>query len=244
MIDFGLGTRSIAISSLALGFLAMADTGSSAAVIYTDSASFSAQLGASLTDTYTAPGYATVSGADAPFSAVFGQTYYHSTGFANANEAGGVFANDTSAYCAGCNGSFLLSFGDTSYTQGGGVFGVGFDVEFNPNANTYAFITFDNNSTLNVLLPTQATYGVAFLGPNYFGITSDLGISSINVGAINGGVSYNTVVIDNLQIGSAAKTTVPEPATWTMLLVGVGIIGTIFTTTRRKRYRTLRPIMA
>jgi len=232
-----LFTRCLAIGLLSVASLSMANTGSAAAVIYNNSGAFSAQLGASLTDTYSpAEGYTTLIYTDAAMTAVFGQTAYHATEFTNFNLVGNIFAGDTDGeYCSACNGSFVLGFGNTSFTQGAGVFGVGFDVDYNPNSNEYAFVTFADNSTLNVLLDPQSTFGPGFV-PNYFGITSDLGISSISIGAINGGVTSNTFVIDNLQIGSAASTrAVPEPATWAMMLVGLGAIGAAM---RRKKAKS------
>src|SRR5262245_31844743 len=65
-------------------------------------------------------------------------------------------AFDGPAYCAGCNGSFILDFRHTSVGTSKGVYGVGFDFvndgpPFGPQYT--AFITFGDKSSVNELLP-------------------------------------------------------------------------------------------
>lgn len=191
---------------------AQADT-----VTYTNQASFVAQLSASITDGYDDAVY----GAgfhvytNAQMNAFFGQTQYVTTGHVDNNviAAAGTFAH---SYCAGCNGSFTLGFQNTSFTTGGGVFGVGFAF-FNSGTPAYnAFVTFGDGSTANFLLPS-----VPFTSPAYFGITSDLEIASIAIGLPNGGTTQSgNFAMDNLTIGSAAAA-VPGP------VVGAGLPGLV-----------------
>ena len=95
---------------------------------YTDRTTFEAALGTTVTDAYGTPPYPAAYGvySDTIFSAYKGETDYHTTGFGDTN----ILNNGT--YCAGCNGSFELSFQTTSVTQSGtGVYGVGVDIVTN-----------------------------------------------------------------------------------------------------------------
>jgi hypothetical protein len=87
---------------------------------------------------------------DATFSAFFGQTDYHSTGWENNN-----YVDPGGWYCAGCNGSFELSFQTTSVTMNDtGVYGVGLDILENQSSLPYyAFITYGDGTTDNIALP-------------------------------------------------------------------------------------------
>jgi hypothetical protein len=186
---------------------------------FPSSSSLIAQLGAHITDDYSNPGYATAAGVnigdtavltDAQMTAVLGETTYTATGFPDFNlvsPAGTSFAT----YCTGCNGSFELGFTSTSVGSSNGVFGAGFDVVI-VSPNEYAFVTFGDGSTANYLLKTGT----------YFGITSTLGIKTIDVGLINGGITTtNFAEIDNLTIGGPP---VPEPAGWLLLATVTGMV--------------------
>jgi hypothetical protein len=198
-----------------LGFVlsaARADT-----MTFSSSSSFLAQLGAHITDDYSAPGYVnngtgnTSVLTDAQMSVVIGETTYHSTGFPDFNLVSAA-GTSSATYCTGCNGSFQLGFTSTTVGDSNGVFGVGFDVVF-VSPMEYAFVTFGDSSTANYLL----TF------PGFFGITSTLEIKSIDVGLINGGTTTsNFAEIDNLTIGAPA---VPEPAGWLLLATVSGLVG-------------------
>src|SRR5688500_17216263 len=73
-----------------------------------------------VTDDYSNPGYV-FSQDDVTMSAILGETDYMTTGFLNWNLVSGGY------YCAGCNGSFELSFLTTTVGNAEGVNGVGVD---------------------------------------------------------------------------------------------------------------------
>ncbi|MGI9014158.1 MAG: hypothetical protein ACR2GY_07910 [Phycisphaerales bacterium] len=181
---------------------------------YNNRATFEAQLGTFITDGYDSPPY----GAgfqiynNATMSAFLGETDYFTTGFNNLN-----IKQSNGTYCAGCNGSFRLSFTTTSVGNATGVFGAGVDILANSSSLPYhAFITFGDNTTLNVALP---------VGASFFGITSNDLITSIHFGLANGGsTTAGSFVIDNLTIGDA----VPAPG----VLALFGAAGVI---SRRRR---------
>jgi len=227
--------HNLLIKMATLGLALSAQPASAATVVYTNSASFLSQLSASFTDTYSpAQGYGSPTTVttynDEAMTAIVGQASYHTTTFAGINYVGDTLAGELDgAYCSGCNGSFELGFSNTSFTQNGGVFGVGFDVDFNPNIYVHgpavAFVTFADNSTANFALPVQNSVRDAFV-PAYFGITSDLGVKTIHIGGFNGVANVDFFVMDNLTIGSArAISAVPERGAWNMMIMGFGMAG-------------------
>jgi hypothetical protein len=198
---------------------------------FSSSSSLIAQLGAYITDDYSNLGYATAAGVakgdtailtDAQMTAVLGETTYTATGFPDFNLVSPA-GTSTATYCTGCNASFELGFTSTSVGSSNGVFGVGFDVVI-VSPNEYAFVTFGDGSTANYLLASQS----------YFGITSTLGIRTIDVGLKNGGTTTsNFAEIDNLTIGGPP---VPEPAGWLLLATVVGLVALL----RRNRALALK----
>lgn len=179
---------------------------------------FAGQLGASVTDDYANPGYVSIQ-SNAAMSAVLGETDYRSTHFSDWNIVTGQ------TYCAGCNGSFELGFATTSVGNASGVFGVGLDVV--GNSGIFAFVTFGDGSTDNVLVTGS-----------FFGLTSPQAIKTIHFG-LSGGVATNQMYfqIDNLTIGDAAAQ-VPEPAS--LALLAMALLG--LAAARRFTLPAVRPL--
>lgn len=211
------------------------------AATYTDRTTFLGQLGASVTDDYEAAGYQTgdsSNGAttdihsDAHMSGILGETDYTTTGYTDWNLVGYVYTGSSSRmYCAGCNGSFILSFGTTSVGSASGVFGVGFDF-FNADSNRpyNAFVTYGDGSTENILMP----FVNSSVGTQFFGLTSTSLILSIAFGLPNGGTTiYGAFGLDNLTIGSQVPA-VPVPAALPLLAGGFGLLGLVGWRRKRK----------
>lgn len=213
----------LSINKIVFTFLLIVSTNLRAEIIYSDRSTFEATLEDILIDDYSNPAYTSGDIFDSDYdiftntamSAVFGETIYQSTGYPDWN----IIASPSPGefiYCAGCNGSFLLDFTDTSIGTPNGVYGVGLDIV--ESVNVYgitAFITFGDGSTANYALPDASPF---------WGITSELLISSIHFGLPDGGtlVDNGRMAIDNLTIGSVAH--VPAPATTTLMLFAMGII--------------------
>jgi hypothetical protein len=183
-----------------------------AASIYNNSGTFFGAVGTTLTDGYgVADGYPAGFGSydNATMSAFFGETLYQTTGHNNNNLIPSEY------YCAGCNGSFLLDFTATSLGTANGVYGMGLDIRGNAaQLPYYAFVTFGDNSTLDLALPD---------GASYFGITDALLIKSIHFGLSGGGTTTSgSFSIDNLTIASGGAQ-IPEPASF--ILLGSALAG-------------------
>ena len=138
------------IASLVLAVVVAAPA-QAAPTFYNSRATFLSQLGASVTDDYSNPGYV-FNQNNAVMSAVLGETDYFSTGFPNVNIVSGA------TYCAGCNGSFRLDFTSTTVGGANGVFGAGVDILL--NAGYFASIIYGDNTTDNIdLVPFGALGG-------------------------------------------------------------------------------------
>ncbi len=181
-----------------------------APTFYATRGAFESTLSVSVTDTYENPGYVFIQ-SDAAMSAVLGETDYRATGFGDLNIVFNTLVGK--AYCAGCNGSFELSFTSTSVGGSGGVFGVGLDIVGNAGTPDYvAFITYGDGATQEVDLPQ---------GSGFFGLTSTDLVRSIHFGLAGGGsTQLGSFSIDNLTIGGPGRT-VPEPGG--LALVGLAL---------------------
>lgn len=213
---------------------------SAAPVVYSDRSVFEWSLGLGLVDPYAVANYGLDMEiyTDAEMSAIVGETTYRSTGFSNLHILNGV--GDGRAYCAGCNGSFLLTFTSTSLGDASGVYGVGFDYWNAPsfaNGEPYhAFVTFGDGATMAWMLDVVDTPGTP---SGFFGLTDTRHIRSIHVGRPDGSAdTRGSVGLDNLTIGSEpldAPPPVPVPEPATLLLVGLGGLGSALARARRGR---------
>lgn len=189
-------------TALAFGMVAAlsASTANAAITFFNSRPAFEGSLGTFITDSYLDSVYGAGFNiySNAQMSAFLGETDYRSTGFSEWN-----FKLSDERYCAGCNGSFELSFTTTSVGNATGVYGAGLDVSAN-SGNYIAFITFGDNTTQDVALPTSG----------FWGVTADQAITKIHFGLAGGGARTDgSFVIDNLTIGSA----VPAPGALALL---------------------------
>ena len=174
---------------LPVGALVASAPGSASAATptyYNSLPTFQADITNTVTDDYQNPGYVGNQG-NAAMNAVLGETDYMTTGFANWNLIVGG-----GRYCAGCNGSFLLSFQTTTVGTPAGVNGVGFTVASSDNTY-YAYITFADGTTDNIQLPPAGSF---------WGVAAPERIQSIHVGLSNGvATTGGYFEMDNLIIG-------------------------------------------
>jgi MYXO-CTERM domain-containing protein len=156
---------------------------------YNSLPAFQADITSTVTDDYQNPAYV-FNQNNAVMSAVLGETDYMTTGHLNWNLVVGG-----GHYCAGCNGSFELSFQTTSVGNAIGVNGAGFDIASSDNTY-YAYITFGDGTTANIQLPGAGTF---------WGVAAPERVERIHVGLSNGGTTTGGYIeIDNLIIGDGA----------------------------------------
>lgn len=192
--------------------------------------SFVAAFGRTLVDGYSHSGYRAGDirngtdldiHSDERMSSVVGETRYTTTGWSDLNI---IYAQGEDAkYCGGCNGSFLLTFRNTSVGEPGGVLGVAFDFTNSVPETLYgARVLFGNGSVRQYALPYAST-GFARDSPGFWGIAAPELITSIHFGPSLGAAisTSGSFSIDNLTLGGAPLDPVPEPTT--LLLVGTGI---------------------
>jgi len=133
-------------------------------------------------------------------SSILGETVYETTGWSNSNIIVGQTGGDP-YYCAGCNGSYRLTFTSTSIGTPLGVYGVGFDMKGSEQFvfGTTAYVTYGNGDTSNFALPEYQTV--------FWGITDTRLIQSIYIGLVDGGTntdnSVHRMAHDDLTIGNA-----------------------------------------
>lgn len=228
--------KKLALGASLFALLLCSVTSANAAVIYQDSDAFKASFNSTIVDDYEHPGYQqgfyNESGSDEEGSwsfsllwqddmnAVVGETRYSNTsgGFPNPWSPHTIWSSDLypgNHYCAGCNGSFLLDFTNTSIGDSNGVQGAGFDLVY--ETSIFGFVTYGDGSTENFDLSD-------YLG--FWGIYSELNISTIHIGLENGGSTFaleNMVSIDNLIIGND-RATVPEPSGLLLSLFGLAAL--------------------
>lgn len=230
-----LSFTTLGVSFIAIG-IAIGGQQAQASTLFNDRIKFENQLNNFIIDDYENPNYlkgdiASNSFIDihtnASMNSVFGETKYKTTTPFGVNGYNIIYSplSGNHAYCAGCNGSFLLDFTQTTVSNALGVFGAGFDILF--STEYFAYVTFGDDSTKNFSLGYQT----------FWGITSEKSIKTVHVGLKNGGSTINgSIVIDNLTIGAKS---VPEPAS----VIGLLALGGFGATSLSKRKRQQNAIV-
>jgi MYXO-CTERM domain-containing protein len=181
-------TLSVLSPAAAIALLAAGHAEAATPTYYNSRAAFQIDITNTVNDDYQHPAYVG-NQSNAVMSAVLGQTDYMTTGFANWNLVVGG-----GRYCAGCNGSFQLSFQTTSVGNAIGVNGVGLDImAHDVGLPYYAYITFGDGTTANIQLTGAGTF---------WGVAAPERIQSIHIGLSMGAATQNGYFeMDNLIVG-------------------------------------------
>lgn len=209
--------------SLALGSLAVPQGASAAIVTYTDQTAFLAAIAAPGTDTFNDLGLAFASGPLNRSAGGYGYTTQVSGGFTPAGTLADPWLSATDV-------NVPIAF--TGFT--GGVYGVGgffFTVDVAGLASS-GDITLNLDSGALSLSRTITGSGTG----SFFGFVSDDPLSQLTVSAVAPTSGYLWPAINNLTLGGAAVAAVPEPATWALMIAGLGVIAAGL----RRRPRTAR----
>lgn len=211
----------LAGAALALG---LSSNANAAITIYTDQASFLAAVSAPATDTFQ--DLSIVGATSAPMTRAVGAYGYQAS------------VSTTSFYGAGTSADHWLStntatdaisFGDFT----GGVFGVGGNF-FGSNisggfaAGGVVLTATDADGTVSHTISNAAT-------SSFLGFVSTSGVTGMTLAAIQPNNStFLWPTADNLTLGGQVVSAVPEPATWAMMIVGFGAVGSMVRTSRRR----------
>ena len=198
------------------------DSAGATRTLYTDEATFISAHLSSITDSYSAAsGYTTGTHSAAVMNAFFGESEYASTQHSVPNWN---IVRPDNFYCAGCNGSFEVSFLNTSLSTASGVSGVGIRY-FNTSSSTpyVAYVTYGDGTTENFPLPVAA-----FSSRLYFGITSPESIEKIHFGLAGGLMtSSGSFGLENLTIGNTTPPLppgVPTLSEWGLIFLFLGLL--------------------
>lgn len=134
-----------------------------------------------------------------------GHIGYTSTGFSNLNIV------NNGVLCWGCNGSGYMDLTSTTVGTSSGVFGFSTNYLYNDGNNggvNNAYITFGNDTTLDMV-----NLGVTGL----FAITSSDLIKKVEFSSVRGQAKHGNIGFSQVTVGA----TVPEPATVTLLALGL-----------------------
>ncbi len=202
--------------------LVVAGGASAQVTVYTDQAAFLAAISAPGVDTFSDLGSHVYIGS--PITRAAGGYGY------TASAANGLYGE-------GAGASHWLSTNTatdpiTLSNFTGGVFGAGglfFPTDFGGNYinGGVNFTVSDASGNFNYTLTNAATN-------SFVGFVSTSGINSLSFSAVQNGVRWPTV--GNLTLGGAGLAgAVPEPATWALMILGMGAVGAAM---RRKRATT------
>ena len=144
------------------------------------------------------------------------------TTYAGATFSGGIFRKCDGGCPAPDQGAFA-----------GPVTGLSMSVTFDQLQSQISFINVSNSYvTANAydaahnLIATLSNVSTSFSGPH---VLSGSGISSVEF--VRNGGDFG---IDNLTFDYSIGAAVPEPATWAMMIIGFGAVGSMVRTSRRR----------
>ena len=220
--------RRLLLSAAGIGLATIA-SGASAQTytVYTNQAAFLAAAGAGTLETFTSAPVATLT-----TGSTFGPISY--TGFTLSGNGMGDNAgiSKTGYYTAapaGFSGQNFYSWGNGSGVGAGNAgptsvftFGTG-------GTTAFGFDWYNRDGTDRYSLtiaggPTYVNPPFSYATTGFFGVISDTAFSSASIQTYNYGGTIAGMGMDNIFVANAPSA-LPEPATWAMMILGVGAAG-------------------
>jgi hypothetical protein len=214
-----INMKFLAGAALALG---LSSNANAAITIFTDQASFLAAVSAPAIDTFQ--DFSIDGSTPGPLTRTVGAYGYQAS------------VSTTSFYGAGTSADHWFSTNTATDTISlvdftGGVFGVGGNF-FASNINGgfasggVVLTATDADGTVSHTISNAAT-------SSFLGFVSTRGVTGMTLASIQAG-SPVWPTADNLILGGQVLSAVPEPATWAMMIIGFGAVGSMVRTSRRR----------
>jgi len=213
--------RKFAIAATVLAATLCGGTAQAAITIYTSQTSYLAAVSNTGVDTFNnlTPGAQLA----ASLNRTAGSYAYTVTDVATAGGTAALYGAGTAtdAWLSNNQNASTITFnGFGSGVRGAGAnfFGTDINGTFTAGAGNGLTLTATDASgtvTTTTVNPTTTTF---------IGFVSTTGLTGMSVRATTGGAAY-WATVNNLTLGGTAATAVPEPASWAMMIVGVGLVG-------------------
>jgi hypothetical protein len=215
-----INTKLIAGVALALG---LSSNANAAITVFTDQASFLAAISAPATDTFQ--DLSIVGLTPTPLTRAVGAYGY------SAAASGGFYGAGTPAdhWLSTNTATDAITLGNFT----GGVFGLG-GTFFGSNMGG----SFVSGSVILTATDADGSVSKSILNAttsSFLGFVSTSGLTGVTLAAVQpSGSTYLWPTADNLTLGGQVLSAVPEPATWAMMIIGFGAVGSMVRTSRRR----------
>lgn len=207
--------------ALALG---LSSNASAAITVFTDQASFLTAISAPATDTFQ--GLSIVGATDSPITRSAGAYSYRAAVSTTSFFGAGTSANPWLSTNTATDTIAFSNFTGGVYGLGGNFFGSDLGGAFASGGVILTATDADGSISQSILNATTSSF---------LGFVSTSGLTGVTLAAVQpGGNSVLWPTADNLTLGGQAVSAVPEPATWAMMIIGFGAVGSMVRTSRRR----------
>jgi len=203
--------RTLVVSLLAIGALAAPQSASAAIVTYTNQAAFLAALSSSGTDNFNSMPLTFTGSPITRGAGSFGYTATAANGFFPA----GTFSDVWLSLNTATDPIVISGFTGGVYSLGGLFFGSDINGGYQSGNVTVSVLSGSTSASQTIVAATTSSF---------LGFISDSPLTSARVATVQPSSGYLWPTINNLTLGSTAVAAVPEPATWAMMIVGLGLV--------------------
>lgn len=207
--------------ALALG---LSSNASAAIAVFTDQASFLAAISAPATDTFQ--NLSVVGATDGPMTRSAGTYGYSATVSTTSFFGAGTSANPWLSTNTATDTIAFSNFTGGVSGLGGNFFGSNISGGFASGGVILTATDADGSISQSILNATTSSF---------LGFVSTSGLTVLTLTAVQpGDSSYLWPTADNLTLGGQAISAVPEPATWAMMIIGFGGVGSMVRASRHR----------